>query len=55
MDESQDKQVNGTPVLKKYNAPKLEVYGKLVDLTASNGNIGTRDGGGGGGFPAYTH
>lgn len=38
MDQSQNKQVEGAAVLKNYNAPKFEVYGRLVDLTATNAN-----------------
>ena len=47
MDESQNKQVKGTPVLKTYNAPKLELYGKLVNLTATNSRSSNIDGPGG--------
>jgi hypothetical protein len=36
MNPSQQKQVSGTRVLKKYNPPRLEVYGRLLDLTANN-------------------
>jgi hypothetical protein len=43
MDQSENKQVNGTPVLKTYNRPKLEVYGSLVDLTANNNKSGKID------------